>query len=79
MRFRRKAERLLSHEVEAAFRALHLAGNNVGRWVAFTRDEILAVEDTAERALAEARKRSDETPILWCLADPSVAYFFAVA
>jgi Family of unknown function (DUF5678) len=47
-----------------------------GKWTALTRSAILAVADSPEEALAIARRKGDQSPILYRVPDRSTSFFF---
>lgn len=66
----RPVERELSRELEQELI------QHPGRWVAMTRDRLIAVADSSSEAYEEAIRQGVETPILYRVPDGKSTYFF---
>lgn len=70
----RELEQPLEHEIDPQIQTELL--KYPGKWVAFTRSEIVAVADEAADAWEGARAKGVASPILYRVPEGVTAYFF---
>lgn len=70
----RELEQPLEHEIDPKVQTELLT--HPGKWVAFTRSEIVAIADKAIEAWEESQRKGVANPILYRVPETSAAYFF---